>query len=173
MKTNSVPFFHSGESSLSVPFAIINPKSDQGFSMVELALAIAVIAIGLVPIIALVPNFLTSNRHAIEATEVAFAAQGLIEYDFAPNHTPSTLALFTGSFSTNPILHSQHMTLSNVVTYVTATNIYTSEPFSETNSGPSILKSVRISYYWPPNSLNPQKFTFVTEIAATRDIRMN
>ncbi|MDD2706516.1 MAG: hypothetical protein PHV34_00790 [Verrucomicrobiae bacterium] len=138
--------------------------------MIEISLALAVIGIGLVSVIGVMPHLLNSSRQSVEASEVALAAQGFIDADYSGAITPSELADYTGVFETN-IAASLSFSASNSVAYVTATNGANTAEYS--SGGNPLLKTVIITYAWPPNAKKRQVFTFITEVAATKDIPVN
>lgn len=141
--------------------------------MIEIALSLAIIGFGLVAVLGVMPTLMTASRQAIDYTEVALAAQDFIEYDFTGNFTPTSLAAAT---STSPVATAStgiSFKADAVVFYGPATNVFSTNQFNETVSGTPgqpLLRTVRLEYKWPRGALRPQRFTFITEVAATRDI---
>ena len=157
-------------------------KAQAGFNLVEVALALGVIGFGVVAVLGVMPQLLSSSRSAMDYSEVALVAQELIEREHSSTLTADQLnALYgIGSVSsTNCVSSSQSFRFRTVVEYIPATNvigtnatIQTPIEYKTSVNGRPLLRTVRISYLWPPTASKPQSFTFVTEIAATRDIEM-
>jgi type II secretory pathway pseudopilin PulG len=155
------------------------PKA--AFSLIEIALSIAIIAIGLVAILGVMPSLLTSSRGAVENTEIAMAAQNSVDMDFAAWRTPDDLNLRYRpgdsplGDNVKELYVGSSLKASNYISYVTATNILANKEFKELNgaaAGNPLLRTVLYTYTWPPGSTRPQTFTFVTEICATTNIVM-
>jgi uncharacterized protein (TIGR02598 family) len=76
-----------------------------GFSLVEVVLAIGIIAFAFVPLMALLPLGLDTSRKAVDATVEAYIAQQLTteaqQMDFSVLISPATSTDFTGSGSTS------------------------------------------------------------------------
>lgn len=139
------------------------------FSLIEVALSIAIIGVGLVAILGVMPSLLTSSRGAVENTEIAMAAQNSVDMDFAALRTPADLNGFSGLHFEPCIGPSLRAT--NCIAYSAATNSLSDVEFKDANGLP-LLRTVRYTYSWPPGAARPQVFTFVTEICATTNIVM-
>ena len=151
-------------------FKNIRSKATAAFSVIEIALALAVIAIGLISIIGATSVLIGYHRQSIENNEIAFALQQAVANDYATLFTPDTLdALSTPS--TNYISPNNNFKATKTIAYVLGTNVLATNAFVTYNSK-SLLKTVRITYSWPTNATKPQTRSFFTEVAATRDIEM-
>jgi type II secretory pathway pseudopilin PulG len=144
------------------------------FSLIEIALSIAIIAIGLVAILGVMPSLLTSSRGAVENTEIAMAAQNSVDMDFAAWRTPNNLANdYNSTKNVSELYVGSSLKASNYISYVTATNVLRGREFSEKDgTGNPLLRTILYTYTWPPGATRPQTFTFVTEICATTNIVM-
>jgi hypothetical protein len=127
---------------------------------------------GLVAILGVMPSLLISSRSAVESTEVAMAAQNTVDMDFAALRTPDDLNASYGPANNIQESYSgPSLRATNDISYVAATNAVSSAEFKDALNKP-LLRTVRYTYSWPPNSPRPQVFTFVTEICATTNIVM-
>lgn len=144
-------------------------RASRAFSLIEVALSIAIIGMGLVAILGVMPTLLMSSRGAVEQTEIAMAAQNSVDMDFASLRTPDDLVGFSGT--TGEIYTGPSLVASNTIRYAAATNAMAGTEFKDANNKP-LLRTVRYTYSWPPNSPRAQTYTFVTEICATTNIVM-
>jgi len=155
-----------------------------GFTMIEIALAISIMAIGLVAILGIMPALLHSNRHAIESSKVAMIAQSKMDELNAANDTPAGLA---AAYDETYTLSNESLTNDTFVVQCLVTN-WVSHSINPTNGvlipyrhneynttlgiTDPILIMTRVTYSWPPNA-DPkfqQTFTFYTERVAKYEI---
>ncbi len=148
------------------------PRRAHGFSLIEIALSIAIIGMGLIAILGVMPTLLTSSRGAIENTELAMGAQNSVDEDFVAWRTPQNLSGSVGQTILGTYTGAS-LKATSVITYAPATNIVLGKEFKERNgTGEPLLQTVRYTYSWPPGAARPQTFTFITEICATTNIVM-
>lgn len=145
-------------------------RATDGFNMIEVALALAIIAIGLIPIIGLMPSLLNSSRQSVDSSEVALAAQDYVERMNLYQLNPDKLALM-------PVKSSTQVKTSSFQANVLTTSDISINPsdgqkYTDASGGP-LLKTVWITYSWPIGAAKPQTFTFVTEIAAQKNISIS
>ena len=149
------------------------PKASAAFSLVEVTLALAVMAIGLIAILGLIPQGVQSSRDAADNTLAATIAH-------------DTFSLLRTNAFRNAILCDTCTTPQDLSTYNTTTgsplvsNAYDQAGFSTNDWGgayykvvlafqpqtPLMLTRVTATITWPAQSKNPLKTdVFVTEIA--------
>jgi len=145
--------------------------------MVEIALSLAIIGFGLAAVMGVLPTLMNTSRQAIESTEVALAAQDYVEEDYGANFTVADLALPSKTDPATDSVATNGFAANIAIAYSPATNAFGTNEFSgplefcvKGDPGQPLLKTIQITYSWPPGSAKPQTFTFITEVAATRDI---
>jgi prepilin-type N-terminal cleavage/methylation domain-containing protein len=146
----------------------INSRAVAGFTMVEIALALAIIGIGLLAVIGMIPALLATSRSAVDNTEVALAVQQEMEYDFIPLSAANMTNLISDlDWITNT--SNKSFPYISKITYENSDDPLAGGQFQDSD-GNVLLKTERITYSWPPNSIKKQSFTFVTERVATQEI---
>ena len=142
-------------------------------------MALAVMGIGILAIVGVMPHLMNASRQSIEYTEVALVAQDIIERDYRPTMTPVDLATtaYTSARadSTNTLSFNADFTYNyTLATNAFGTNGATAFAFQTgaASGNKPLLKTVQITYSWPKGAKNPQRFTFITELAARQDIPM-
>lgn len=158
--------------------------SKESFNLVELSLAIAVVAIGVVSVFGIFPHILKSSRQAIEYSTIS----QMVQTDFDTNgwRFPPSPATLSSNNIFPPYPPTQPTTVTNVnfgaqryIYSFPASNACFSQSLTDprpyqNSSGITrpLLKTLYITYNWgnTNNSSNVCSFTFVTEIAATKNI---
>lgn len=146
----------------------------QAFSLIEVALSIAIIGMGLIAILGVMPNLLNSSRSAVESTELAMAAQNSVDMDFVVWRSPQNLFdNWASSDNSSQLYVGPSLRASNYIAYAASTNALSGKEYAEKDgTGKPLLRTVRYVYTWPPGAARPQTFTFITEICATTNIVM-
>jgi uncharacterized protein (TIGR02598 family) len=136
---------------------VLHSKGNIAFTLVEVALAIAVVAVGLVGILALFPLGLRATRSATDDTQKASIAQDYIAYY-------QQLALTSNNYSSSDILanadYTSGATNDNIAYNVRV--LVTNAGFPQiTNSGLNLLSRVLVQVWRPGSKTN----TYSTEVA--------
>jgi E3 ubiquitin-protein ligase DOA10 len=156
-------------------------RSRASFNLVELSLAVAVVAIGIVSVFGILPHLLRSSRQAVEYDAITLDIQNFVD---DPAHrgqvTLYDLTRVTPSSDAFPDVSNPYREpifrpgFEGQLTYATiiATNADVAElPYKAyTNQeGSPLLRTIYMSYTWgnTNNPTNMQRFTFVTEVAST------
>jgi type II secretory pathway pseudopilin PulG len=158
-------------------------SSQNAFSMVEIALAISIMAIGIVSILGIMPTLLKSNRQAIDASRVAIIAQRRMDGEDTSNDKPKDLydQLQKAPTTTNETYDAFYVAARTFVTNSFEVDLETnpSNPVAKeynlklnnplAPNYPLLITKV-VTYSWPPNSSKAQSYSFYTEYAAKYSI---
>jgi prepilin-type N-terminal cleavage/methylation domain-containing protein len=147
-------------------------KSNHGLTMIEMSISLAIVGVGLLAIIGVMTPLLNTSRSAVDASEVAFAAQGYIEKDFGNNLEPDDIVKVPSVTTTNIDSSSFHAVACS--SYLVATNA-AGVSYETTGPDQRLLTTQIITFSFPrppPGATNSvfQTYTFVTEVAATTNI---
>lgn len=150
------------------------------FNLVELSLAVAVVAVGVISVFGILPHLLKSSRQAVEYSAISMQVQNIVD---DPSHRGyityaniTNTALFPtitaplrtnysdGSFNCIQELSSWASTNADVA-LTGGKSLYTNR-----NGKPS-LKTLFIKYRWgnTNSATDENSFIFVTETAVTQD----
>lgn len=150
------------------------------FNLVELSLAVAVVAVGVVSVFGILPHLLQSSRQAADYSALSLDVQqfmedpnhrGLVtladlEYDgFFPDvSAPTNATVQNGSFVASRSISSWQATNADY-TLTSPANYY------QNAGNRPLLKTIFITYRWgnTNNLTNQQSYTFITETAATEE----
>lgn len=163
---------------------------ERGLTMVEISVSLAIVGMGLLAIIGVMPAILAVSRSAVEASECALSAQSYFETDYANYLEPIDIwpngDLPTGSSETNMTL-TQSSTPKWVnrpsfkagvtITYLTPSNYlgkaYAPIDYDGSLPNERLLTTKIVTLSFPP-PVGPkskyQTYSFVTEMAATTNI---
>jgi hypothetical protein len=151
------------------------------FNLVELSLAVAVVAVGVVSVFGILPHLLQSSRQAADYSALSLDIQPFMD---DPNHrgmvtipdlenagflpdvtSPSNTVVQSGSFIASRSISSYQATNADY-TLTSTTNFY------KNPGNRPLLKTVFITYRWgnTNNMTNQQSYTFITETACTEEI---
>jgi len=150
---------------ISRPVACLKAKASAAFTMVEVALAMGVVAIGLVAILGLLPNALTSARQAADNTVTATIVQDLFSTLRQQSYTSANL------WGTNV-----NLSIANTVTLnfdqagnQTNTTAYYKVVVSTIPQSPLLMSAVQATVVWPGLSAAPPNTNvYSTTIACYR-----
>jgi hypothetical protein len=147
--------------------------SPHAFTMVEVAVALAITAIGVIGVIGILPQMLKTGREAVNSTEIALAVQDYIEYDYSSNLTPTDIASRYPDNGTNSVLVTNiSFSADCFVRYDNSKHSLSGLEFTEDGGVNPILIKQSITYKWPAGKTNQSSYTFITEIVATTNIAM-
>jgi type II secretory pathway pseudopilin PulG len=171
--------------------------AERGLTMVEISVSLAIVGMGLLAIIGVMPAILAVSRSAVEASECAIAAQTYYEEDFAtllepidiwPNVAPpssDTETNITLTASSTPKWVDRPSFKAGVtISYITSSNAfgkaYAPIDHTEHDKIPKplpderllVTKIITISYPPPASAKKYQTYSFVTEMAATDNIKI-
>jgi len=142
--------------------------TSHGFTLVEVVLAIAVISIGIIAILGLLPNALQSGRDAADNTLSATIAQTT----FNNLRTPPFIGAYVCDFCPQPIINLQSSGSVTPINFdregfeTNAANAYYRVSLTYTNQAPLALSTVTATIVWPAKSTAPLNTNvFATEIA--------
>ena len=159
--------------------------SRHSFNLVELSLAVAVVAVGVVSVFGILPHLLQSSRQASEFSAIALDVQLFMENEthrgmisiadlentayFPTVAIPSSQNVRSASFNAQrsisswPATNADYSTDNDPHGALPDTNFYGNAAFRP------ILKTVFITYRWgnTNSATDAQTFTFITEAAAT------
>jgi prepilin-type N-terminal cleavage/methylation domain-containing protein len=147
-------------------------RTQAGFSLVEIMLALAIMAVGLIAIIGLIPQGVKSSRDAADNTLAATIAHDILNsirsqpfgsVNLGDGSGPHPLSTFTGPLILN-FDSSGNPTPANAIDYYKVT--FTFKPLSglpPPNGLP--LSLVTAIVQWPGRSSSPNTSIFATQIA--------
>jgi hypothetical protein len=158
-------------------------RSRRGFNLVELALATAVTAIGIVSVFGILPHLMKASRQAVDYNAITIDIQDFID---DPSHRGTLTTTNLQNTTYFPTLASPYVAsiesdnLRYIFTFAThtATNAdtsYSSDLTQYTNElGHPMLKTLYITYTWgnTNNAATRQSYTFISETCASR-VRLN
>lgn len=158
-------------------------RSRRSFNLVELSLAVAVTAIGIVSVFGILPHLMKASRQAVDYNAITIDVQDFID---DPSHrgplNPTNLQSLTyfPAVSAPVQLSIESDNLRYLFSYGshTATNAdttYSTELKQYTNElNEPLLKTLYITYVWGnTNNTNiRQSYTFITETCASR-VKLN
>jgi uncharacterized protein (TIGR02598 family) len=138
-------------------------RSAAGFSMVEVALAVAVVAIGLVGIVALFPIGLDATRGANDATRMATIAERYIAA--YQQYGLNTRYYDAGNYPTVVITNTS-LAATNITVVMDSMAYYvqvsvTNAPYQISSGGTATISRVNINV-WRAGS---RTYNYVTEVA--------
>ena len=152
-----------------------------GFNLVELSLAVAVVAVGVVSVFGILPHLIKSSRQALEYSAITVRVQnvmddpghrGLITFTnmmdsavFPTITAPAVTTIYEPGFEAVQSISSWNATNADY-SIVGNTNYYKS------TGGKPLLKTVFITYRWGQtnSAANVQSYTFITETAVTEQV---
>jgi prepilin-type N-terminal cleavage/methylation domain-containing protein len=159
--------------------------AQRGLTMVEISVSLAIVGMGLLAIIGVMPAILAVSRSAVEASECAIAAQDYFENDFGSNLMPTdiwpnseppsscTETNVTLTKSSTPKWVDRPSFKAGVcISYTTPTN-WEEKAYVPVSTGERLLTTKSITLSYPPPAgpkAKYQTYTFVTEMAATSNI---
>ena len=142
--------------------------TSSGFTLVEVVLAIALISIGIIAILGLLPNALQSGRDAADNTLSATIAQTVFSNLRTPPFNSAYVCEFCGTLAID-LGNSGSVTAINFDREGFETNAasaYYRMSLTYTNQAPLALSKVIATVVWPAKSIAPINTNiFATEIA--------
>jgi type II secretory pathway pseudopilin PulG len=156
-------------------------RSEAAFTMIEVALSIAILSIGLVSMIGIMPSLLRSNVHSIEFTEVAILAQQDMERYLSNTMTPGGMTSIIntgGKYEATYDLVMKESPDNRAIVGEKTIRILPAEAYSikggtdtmMSSGGNHLLAQIQITYVWPKGATQPFKYTFATEITANKNV---
>lgn len=147
--------------------------SPASFNLVELSLAVAVVAVGVVSVFGILPHILKNSRQAVENSAITLLIQNemdevgtrgrisnLANTVYFPT-TNQTMQVTDGGFIANQTIYTMLATNADS-TFGGSPQVY------QTSSGKQLLRTCYFTYTWGnTNSANATVFTFITECALT------
>ncbi len=157
-------------------------SSRGSFNLVELSLAVAVTAIGIVSVFGILPHLLKSSRQAVEFSAITMDVQDFVD---DPSHRgmlqPSDLTN-ESYFPTPPNSYRENVKQPGFEGQFTYTALQSTNADTTvfgykcyTNfQGRPILKTLYMTYCWGAtnNVTNVQRYTFITEACAMTNIQL-
>jgi hypothetical protein len=163
---------------------------ERSFNLVELSLAVATVAIGIISVFGILPHIIKSSRQAVDFDMISLDVQDFVD---DPSHRwyITSNRLMNTATTNFPNLSSPYKdTVQNsgfeaqiIYGCVVPTNAYYT--YKDTpdylgygtytnKAGHPLLKTLYITYVWGAtnNPTNAQRFTFITEICATDTNRL-
>lgn len=179
---------------------LLKSSHHSGLTMVEISVSLAIVGVGLLAIIGVLPAIMAVSRSAVESSECALAAQNHFEYEFGtlmepadiyPDHTvtdsqpyTSTTNVARPSFKAGVLINYVVCSNANGDSFFVNSadtppaNIKVS-PTGTTLDTQRLLTRKIVTYYFPRPAVFPpspgtatryQTYSFCTEIAATSNI---
>lgn len=156
-------------------------QGSSAFTLVEITLSIAIMAIGIVAVLGIMPALLRTNRQSVECSRLSIIAQEKMDSETSFQDTTAQLLAVLGT-SSSGLVDYDGFIFSNKTEFVNVPDIsledYTARDFRMQSYNPNatvndpLVVGIRVTYYWPPGSPRAEKYTFYTERAAKTSIEL-